>query len=136
MGATRACRLHRRLRVGVRECGALPMFCLAYCVLAQKKTECIITQGTVRTNMTRIVQSFSVPDGSVAHAKLKQWKQDGSNISSIIQMLLEVDEMTHVTHVRSLRKKILRLKELTKDGRRFTLEEWEDEFSITELWKE
>lgn len=85
--------------------------------------------------MTRIVQSFSVPDGSVAHAKLKQWKQDGSNISSIIQMLLEVDELTHVTHVRSLRKKILRLKELTKDGKRFTLEQWHDEFSITELWK-
>jgi len=39
--------------------------------------------------MTRIIQSFSVPDGSTAHHRLSEWKKEGANISANIQMLLE-----------------------------------------------
>ena len=39
--------------------------------------------------MTRVVQSFSVPDESEAHDVLKAWKSEGANISSKIQMLIE-----------------------------------------------
>ena len=42
--------------------------------------------------MTRIVQSFSVPDGSAAHLRLNEWKRDGANISAMIQMLIESEE--------------------------------------------
>jgi len=76
--------------------------------------------------MTRIVQSFSVPDGSVAHAKLKEWKEDGANISAIIQLLIE-EENTQA-HLNAMKKKIMRLRDLTKNGSRMTKEEWENEF--------
>jgi len=39
--------------------------------------------------MTRIVQSFSVPDGSSAHHLLNEWKSEGTNISANLQMLIE-----------------------------------------------
>ena len=41
--------------------------------------------------MTRIIQSISVPDGSIAHQRLKQWREEGANVSANIQMLLEGD---------------------------------------------
>ncbi len=41
--------------------------------------------------MTRIVQSFSVPDGSSAHHLLNEWKSEGFNISAKIQKLIEGD---------------------------------------------
>ncbi len=43
----------------------------------------------VGKSVTRVVQSFSVPDGSEAHEALKAWKSEGKNISSKIQMLIE-----------------------------------------------
>lgn len=76
--------------------------------------------------MTRIVQSFSVPDGSVAHAKLKQWKEMDANISAIIQMLIE-EEQTEA-QVQAMMKKIMRLKELTKDGKRMNKQQWDEIF--------
>jgi YrbI family 3-deoxy-D-manno-octulosonate 8-phosphate phosphatase len=39
--------------------------------------------------VTRIIQSFSVPDGSPAHLSLKRWKAEGANISARLQMLIE-----------------------------------------------
>ena len=78
--------------------------------------------------MTRIIQSFSVPDGSVAHAKLKQWKEDGANISAIIQMLIEQDG-ADVDHLQALQKKIRHLAELT-NNRMKTREEWELNFMM------
>tara|TARA_B100001250_G_C19797352_1_gene789406 strand:+ start:1301 stop:2023 length:723 start_codon:yes stop_codon:yes gene_type:complete len=44
---------------------------------------------TIGKGVTRVVQSFSVPDGSEAHGTLKAWKSEGANISSKIQMLIE-----------------------------------------------
>ena len=44
--------------------------------------------------MTRIIQSFSIPDGSTAHHRLSEWKREGANISAIIQMLLESGQIT------------------------------------------
>lgn len=76
--------------------------------------------------MTRVVQSFSVPDGSIAHAKLKEWKAQGSNVSTIIQMLIE-EENTQA-HLDALKRKIMHLAESTKNGRRMTKQEWEREF--------
>lgn len=76
--------------------------------------------------MTRVVQSFSVPDGSVAHAKLKEWKEQGSNVSTIIQMLIE-EENTQA-HLDAMKKKIMRLRDLTKNGSRMTKQQWEHEF--------
>ena len=76
--------------------------------------------------MTRIIQSFSVPDGSVAHAKLKQWKEEGANISAIIQMMIEGEDHTAVIRARDL--KILKLKDLTNDGKRLTKKEHDDIF--------
>lgn len=87
---------------------------------------CIITGGAFRATMTRIVQSFSVPDGSVAHAKLKEWKAQGSNVSTIIQMLIE-EENTQA-HLDAMKKKIMRLRDLTKNGSRMTKDQWENEF--------
>ena len=76
--------------------------------------------------MTRVVQSFSVPDGSVAHAKLKQWKEEGSNVSTIIQMLIEGENTQ--AHLKAMQNKIRRLRDLTKDGKRMSKEEWEQIF--------
>ena len=87
---------------------------------------CIITGGAFGTDMTRVVQSFSVPDGSVAHAKLKEWKAQGSNVSTIIQMLIE-EENTQA-HLDAMKKKIMRLRDLTKNGSRMTKQQWEEEF--------
>lgn len=42
--------------------------------------------------MPRVVQSFSVPDGSLAHHRLKAWKAEGANISARLQMLIEDSE--------------------------------------------
>lgn len=39
--------------------------------------------------MPRVVQSFSLPDGSEAHELLKEWNSQGINISTRIQMLIE-----------------------------------------------
>jgi len=52
--------------------------------------------------MTRVVQSFSVPDGSVAHAILKEWKLEGINVSTRIQMIIEESLQTGV--IESLKK--------------------------------
>ena len=41
--------------------------------------------------MSRIIQSISVPEDSIAHQRLKQWREEGANISANIQMLLEGD---------------------------------------------
>ena len=76
--------------------------------------------------MTRIIQSFSVPDGSVAHAKLKQWKEDGANISAVIQMLIEGED--HTAIIRARAKKILKLRDMTNDGKRLTKQEHDDIF--------
>ena len=76
--------------------------------------------------MTRIIQSFSVPDGSVAHAKLKQWKEEGANISAIIQMMIEGEDHTAVIRARDL--KILKLKDLTNDGKRLTKQQHDEIF--------
>lgn len=76
--------------------------------------------------MTRVVQSFSVPDGSVAHAKLKEWKAQGSNVSTIIQMLIE-EENTQA-HLDAMKRKIRHLRDLTKNGSRMTKQQWEEEF--------
>jgi hypothetical protein len=101
--------------------------------LPEKKSECIITGGAFAGVMTRIIQSFSVPDGSVAHAKLKEWKDNGVNISAVIQMLLEEDG-GKVDHIENLKQKIRRLKELTKNtGSRstpMTQEQWDIEFGM------
>ena len=78
--------------------------------------------------MTRIIQSFSVPDGSVAHAKLKQWKEDGANISAVIQMLIEQDG-ADMDHLERLKKKIRKIKDLT-NHRQMTKEEWDREFMM------
>ena len=78
--------------------------------------------------MTRIIQSFSVPDGSVAHAKLKQWKDEGVNISAVIQMLIEQDG-ADMDHLERLKGKIRKLKGLT-NHRKMTREEWEHEFML------
>ena len=98
-----------------------------------RNSDCINTQYAFPRAMTRIIQSFSVPDGSVAHAKLKQWKEDGVNISAVIQMLLE-EEGGKVEHIEALKNKIRRLKELTKHtGSRhtsLTREQWELEFGM------
>lgn len=96
------------------------------CVFVLENTVCIITGGAFRRDMTRIVQSFSVPDGSVAHAKLKQWKEMDANISAIIQMLIE-EEQTEA-QVQAMMKKIMRLKELTKDGKRMNKQQWDEIF--------
>tara|TARA_Y100001963_G_scaffold145210_1_gene218497 strand:- start:1137 stop:1391 length:255 start_codon:yes stop_codon:yes gene_type:complete len=63
--------------------------------------------------MTRIVQSFSVPDGTIAHAKLKQWKEEGANISAIIQMLIE-DNGQLVDHYNALKRKLRRVADQTR----------------------
>ena len=76
--------------------------------------------------MTRVIQSFSVPDGSVAHAKLKQWKEDGANISAIIQMLIEGED--HTAIIRARDKKILQLRDLTDNGNSLTKQEHDDIF--------
>lgn len=76
--------------------------------------------------MTRVVQSFSVPDGSIAHAKLKEWKAQGSNVSTIIQLLIE-EENTQA-HLDAMKKKIIRLRDITKNGARMNKQEWEHEF--------
>jgi 3-deoxy-D-manno-octulosonate 8-phosphate phosphatase (KDO 8-P phosphatase) len=47
--------------------------------------------GGERDPMGRIIQSFSLPEGSPAHARLKAWKSEGANISARLQMLLEGD---------------------------------------------
>lgn len=52
--------------------------------------------------MTRVVQSFSVPDGSIAHAILKEWKLEGINVSTRIQMIIEESLQTGV--IKSLKK--------------------------------
>ena len=78
--------------------------------------------------MGRIVYTFSVPEHSVADSKLKQWRDENVNISAMICMLIE-DESTLVDHNNSLKKKILRLKELT-NNRRMAIEEWEKEFMM------
>ena len=39
--------------------------------------------------MTRVVQSFSIPDGSKAHQILIDWKSEGHNISANLQLLIE-----------------------------------------------
>ena len=39
--------------------------------------------------MPRVVQSFSITDGSDAHELLKEWNAQGINISTRIQMLIE-----------------------------------------------
>ena len=62
----------------------------------------------------------------MAHAKLKEWKEDGANISAIIQLLIE-EENTQA-HLNAMKKKIMRLRDLTKNGSRMTKEEWENEF--------
>ena len=98
----------------------------------KKNTECIITQGAFVGVMTRIIQSFSVPDGSIAHAKLNQWKGDGVNISAIIQMLIEA-EGGQVEHIEALKNKIRRLKDMTRfgaSGTAITKEQWELEFGM------
>lgn len=91
-----------------------------------KNTVCIITGAALRRDMTRVIQSFSVPDGSVAHAKLKQWKENNANISAIIQMLIE-EEQTEA-QVQALKKKIMHLKQLTKDGKRMNKQQWDEIF--------
>ena len=78
--------------------------------------------------MTRIIQSFSVPDGSVAHAKLKQWKDEGVNISAVVQMLIEQDG-ADMDHLERLKNKIRKLKDLT-NHRKMTEEEWSREFMM------
>ena len=78
--------------------------------------------------MTRIIQSFSVPDGSIAHAKLKQWKEEGSNISAIIQMLIEQDGVD-IDHLEALKRKVRDLSRLT-NNRQMTKDEWETHFMM------
>ena len=78
--------------------------------------------------MGRIVYTFSVAEHSVADSKLKQWREEEVNISAMICMLIE-DESTLVDHNNSLKKKILRLKDLT-NHRRMTEDEWQQEFMM------
>ena len=78
--------------------------------------------------MTRVVQSFSVPDGSIAHAKLKQWQEDGSNISAIMQMLIE-ENGADVLHLEALKKKVRHLAKLT-NNRQMTKDEWDTHFMM------
>jgi hypothetical protein len=49
--------------------------------------------------MPRIVQSFSVSDGSKAHDVLREWNKEGVNISVRIQELIEsaVDDRMRVS---------------------------------------
>lgn len=78
--------------------------------------------------MTRIIQSFSVPDGSIAHAKLKQWKEEGANISAIIQMLIE-QSGADMDHLEALKRKVRDLANLT-NNRRMTKDEWDTHFMM------
>ena len=78
--------------------------------------------------MTRIIQSFSVPDGSIAHAKLKQWKEEGSNISAIIQMLIEQSGVD-MDHLEALKRKVRDLSQLT-NNRQMTKDEWDTHFMM------
>ena len=78
--------------------------------------------------MTRIIQSFSVPDGSIAHAKLKQWKGEGSNISAIIQMLIE-QSGADMDHLEALKRKVRDLAQLT-NNRQMTKDEWDTHFMM------
>ena len=78
--------------------------------------------------MTRIIQSFSVPDGSIAHAKLKQWKEEGSNISAIIQMLIE-QSGADMDHLEALKRKVRDLAQLT-NNRTMTKDEWDTHFMM------
>ncbi len=94
-------------------------------------TVCIITQGAFRSTMTRIIQSFSVPDGSIAHARMKAWKESGVNISAIIQALIEEDGAVF-THLEALKTKIRHLRDLTMN-RQMTRDEWDEAFM---MWQE
>ena len=78
--------------------------------------------------MTRIIQSFSVPDGSIAHAKLKQWKEEGCNISAIIQMLIE-QSGADMDHLEALKRKVRDLARLT-NNRQLTKDEWDTHFMM------
>ena len=78
--------------------------------------------------MTRVIQSFSVPDGSIAHAKLKQWKEEGSNISAIIQMLIE-QSGADMDHLEALKRKVRDLSRLT-NNRQMTKDEWDTHFMM------
>jgi hypothetical protein len=78
--------------------------------------------------MGRIVYSFSVPEHSVADQKLKAWKVMESNISAMLCMLIE-NEGDLSAHNEALKRKILRLKDLT-NARKMTLHEWNEEFMM------
>ena len=64
----------------------------------------------------------------MADAKLKQWKDEGVNISAVVQMLIEQDG-ADMDHLERLKSKIRKLKDLT-NHRTMTREEWEREFML------
>ena len=78
--------------------------------------------------MGRIVYSFSVAEHSLADQKIKAWKVMDTNISAMISMLIE-NEGDLSSHNESLKRKILRIKDLT-NARKMTREEWEQEFML------
>lgn len=78
--------------------------------------------------MGRLVYSFSVAEHGLADQKIKAWKVMDTNISAMICMLIE-NEGDLSAHNEALKRKILRLKDLT-NARKMTIDEWEEEFML------
>ena len=53
--------------------------------------------------MGRLVYSFSVEEGSIAHRRIEQWKASKDNFSAFIVDLIED---TRAMHVKALQKKV------------------------------
>lgn len=78
--------------------------------------------------MGRIIYTISVPEHSIADAKLKLWKENGTNISASVCMLIERDGV-NVDRLEQLKRKIVSLKALT-NARKMTSDEWELHFGL------
>ena len=53
--------------------------------------------------MGRLVYSFSVEEGSIAHRRIEQWKASKDNFSAFIVDLIED---TRALHIKALQKKV------------------------------
>jgi hypothetical protein len=78
--------------------------------------------------MGRIIYTISVPEHSIADAKLKLWKENGTNISASVCMLIERGGV-EVDRLEQLKRKIRTLKTMT-DDKKLTKEEWELQFGL------
>lgn len=70
-------------------------------------SEIIINPWHIRDGMGSYITTISVPEGSVAQAKIRQWKKEGGNISANICMMIEDQGDVHDV-VRHLERELAR----------------------------